>query len=90
MQQENNNEAGSVVKVEAQSGISISINDEVKQVAASTTLQAVIQAYGVARGVEVKAIAAALNAEVVPRQSWPIIHCQAGDKLELFSVVAGG
>ncbi|MGS0674576.1 sulfur carrier protein ThiS [Shewanella sp. 0m-4] len=85
MQQVNNNDEQKDCR-----GISISINDEVKQLANHTTLQAVIEAYSLAQGIEIKAIAAALNAEVVPRQSWPITQCKTADKLELFSVVAGG
>ncbi|MCG9731800.1 sulfur carrier protein ThiS [Shewanella sp. Isolate13] len=70
--------------------ISIIVNDEVKQVAVNATLQSVIEGYCEIRGVDMSAIAAALNGDVITRSRWQSQVCQADDKLELFSVVAGG
>jgi thiamine biosynthesis protein ThiS len=35
-------------------------------------------------------LALVLNGEVVPRNRWSSINCRQDDRLELFSVVAGG
>ncbi|WP_299810231.1 sulfur carrier protein ThiS [uncultured Shewanella sp.] len=70
--------------------IVININDELKQVANNSTVQSVIEMYAEVRGVDILGIAAAINGEVLPRSRWLTECCQAGDKLEIFSVVAGG
>lgn len=70
--------------------IAITVNDEVKRVSAKASLQSVIENYSETRGVEIGSIAAALNGEVIARTRWQSELCQQNDKLELFSVVAGG
>ncbi|MGS0681936.1 sulfur carrier protein ThiS [Shewanella sp. 125m-7] len=84
MQQDNDLEIATTKR------ISIYINDEVKEIYAHSTLQCVIEAYCVTRGVDIKAIAAAVNRELAPRDNWQTTPCKTDDKLELFSVVAGG
>ncbi|ABV87700.1 sulfur carrier protein ThiS [Shewanella pealeana] len=70
--------------------IAISINDESKQVAINSSVQSVIEMYAEVRGVDIQGIAIALNGEVLPRVRWQTVSCLADDKLEIFSVVAGG
>lgn len=66
--------------------ILIHINDIPQSFTQTTLLAAVI----LAQNIPLDSIAVVLNAEVVPRNQWQSIVCQHGDKLELFSVVAGG
>jgi len=66
--------------------ISIVLNDEVVTVSIGTSLVKVLEHQAIA----LDAVALALNAEVVPRSRWPHIVCQQDDKLDVFSVVAGG
>ncbi|GIU16110.1 MULTISPECIES: sulfur carrier protein ThiS [unclassified Shewanella] len=70
--------------------IAININDESKLVAVNSTVQSVIEMYAEVRGVDIHGIAVAINSEVLPRSRWQIQCCLAGDKFEIFSVVAGG
>ncbi|GIU35302.1 sulfur carrier protein ThiS [Shewanella schlegeliana] len=70
--------------------VSITVNDEVKQIADKARLQNVIESYCENRAVDINSVAVALNSEVVPHSRWQSQICQANDKLELFSVVAGG
>ncbi|MCL1144668.1 sulfur carrier protein ThiS [Shewanella sp. 10N.261.52.F9] len=74
----------------ATDSIDISINDETKQVAINSTVQSVIEIYAELAGADVNAIAVAINSEIVPRVRWQSECCLAGDKFEIFSVVAGG
>ncbi|MCL1059240.1 sulfur carrier protein ThiS [Shewanella gelidimarina] len=66
--------------------ISIVLNDEVVTVSIGTSLVKVLEH----QAIELDAVALALNAEVVPKSRWPHIVCQQDDKLDVFSVVAGG
>ncbi|MCK8047102.1 sulfur carrier protein ThiS [Shewanella sp. 1CM18E] len=70
--------------------INIFINDEIEQVEFETCLYNVLEAYGSEKGITLATIAVAVNGSVVPRATWQQTQCQANDKLELFSVVAGG
>ena len=66
--------------------IDISVNDEAVMVSTGTSLSEVLEQQTIA----LNGVALVLNAEVVPRSRWPHIMCQHDDKLEVFSVVAGG
>ncbi|GIU44675.1 hypothetical protein TUM4438_16420 [Shewanella sairae] len=70
--------------------IAVSINDESKLIAADSTVQSVLERYTELRGVDISAIAVAINSEVLPRARWQAEPCLTGDKFEIFSVVAGG
>ncbi|MCL1049002.1 sulfur carrier protein ThiS [Shewanella abyssi] len=66
--------------------INILLNDEAVTVAVGTSLTQVLERQTIA----LNGVALVLNAEVVPRSRWSHIMCQHDDKLEVFSVVAGG
>ncbi|MCE9687406.1 sulfur carrier protein ThiS [Shewanella sp. AS16] len=66
--------------------ISIQLNGEPLAVPEHASLAAVLHE----RRLDPNAFALVLNAELVPRNRWQHIQCRAGDKLELFSAVAGG
>ncbi len=70
--------------------IAVSINDESKQIATDSTVQSVLEMYAELRGVDINAIAVAINGEVLPRARWQAERCMVDDKFEVFSVVAGG
>jgi sulfur carrier protein len=66
--------------------ISILLNDEAITVSVGTSLTQVLEHQTIAQN----GVALVLNAAVVPRNRWPHIVCQQDDRLEVFSVVAGG
>jgi thiazole synthase len=42
------------------------------------------------RGIPARAVAVAINGEVVPRSTWPTVQLADGDRLDLVKIVAGG
>ena len=70
--------------------ITIFINDAIKQVEQGASLTKVLEQYSLENDIQLAAIAVAINNCVAPRATWHTTQCQANDKLELFSVVAGG
>ncbi len=66
--------------------MTISVNGEPREVAAGTTLDAVVATLtAVPSGV-----AAALNETVVPRGQWPATPVGDGDRVEVLTAVQGG
>ncbi len=66
--------------------MTLTVNGEPREVAAGTTLDALIATLGLRRD----GIAAALNDEVVPRGRHAGTPLHDGDRLELIVAVAGG
>ncbi|MFF1556915.1 sulfur carrier protein ThiS [Streptomyces sp. NPDC058279] len=66
--------------------MTISVNGEPREVAAGTTLDAVVAGLTVAS----KGVAAALNETVVPRGRWPHTLLDDGDRVEVLTAVQGG
>ncbi len=66
--------------------MTLTVNGEPREVAAGTTLDALIETLGLRRD----GIAAALNDEVVPRGRHAATALHDGDRLELIVAVAGG
>jgi sulfur carrier protein len=64
----------------------ITVNGEPREVAAGTTLAAVVSALTVAP----TGVAVAVNDEVVPRGSWPAVRLGDGDRVEVLTAVQGG
>ncbi|MFD9910460.1 sulfur carrier protein ThiS [Streptomyces sp. NPDC059063] len=64
----------------------ISVNGEARDVAAGTTLDAVVAALTGARS----GVAAALNETVVPRAQWAATALRDGDRVEVLTAVQGG
>ncbi|MFG2876768.1 sulfur carrier protein ThiS [Streptomyces sp. NPDC048337] len=66
--------------------VSISVNGEPREVAAGTTLDAVVATLTTAPS----GVAAALNETVVPRGQWPATPVGEGDRVEILTAVQGG
>ncbi|MEV4195626.1 sulfur carrier protein ThiS [Streptomyces toxytricini] len=66
--------------------MTISVNGEPREVAAGTTLDAVVAALTTAPS----GVAAALNEAVVPRGQWPRTPVGDGDRIEILTAVQGG
>ncbi|MEV0409513.1 sulfur carrier protein ThiS [Streptomyces sp. NPDC050448] len=66
--------------------MTISVNGEPREVAAGTTLDAVVAALTAAPS----GVAAALNETVVPRGQWPLTPVGEGDRVEILTAVQGG
>lgn len=66
--------------------VSVSVNGEPREVAAGTTLDAVVAALTTAPS----GVAAALNETVVPRGQWPATPVGEGDRVEVLTAVQGG
>lgn len=66
--------------------MTISVNGEPREVAAGTTLDAVVATLTTAPS----GVAAALNETVVPRGQWPSTPVGAGDRVEVLTAVQGG
>ncbi|QQX78422.1 sulfur carrier protein ThiS [Shewanella sp. KX20019] len=66
--------------------INILLNDQAVTVSAGMSLTQILEH----QTITLNGVALVLNAEVVPRSRWSHIMCQHDDKLEVFSVVAGG
>ncbi|MCX4525460.1 MULTISPECIES: sulfur carrier protein ThiS [unclassified Streptomyces] len=66
--------------------MTISVNGEPREVAAGTTLDAVVATLTAAPA----GVAAALNETVVPRGQWPATPVGEGDRVEILTAVQGG
>ncbi|MEU8432437.1 sulfur carrier protein ThiS [Streptomyces sp. NPDC029216] len=66
--------------------MTISVNGEPREVAAGTTLDAVVATLTAAAS----GVAAALNETVVPRGQWPYTAVGDGDRVEILTAVQGG
>lgn len=66
--------------------ILIHINNAPTSLAEPTSLMALLSAQNVA----IDAVAIVLNSAVVPRHKWASVICQHEDRIDIFSVVAGG
>ncbi|AQT72108.1 MULTISPECIES: sulfur carrier protein ThiS [Streptomyces] len=66
--------------------MTISVNGEPREVAAGTTLDAVVATLTAAPS----GVAAALNETVVPRGQWPDTRVGDGDRVEILTAVQGG
>ncbi|MFD9412691.1 sulfur carrier protein ThiS [Streptomyces sp. NPDC059989] len=66
--------------------VSVSVNGEPREVAAGTTLDAVVAILTTAPS----GVAAALNETVVPRGQWPATPVGEGDRIEILTAVQGG
>jgi len=66
--------------------ITISINGELRQLPANTTVAALIEEMGLTG----KRIALERNGEIVPRSTFATRQLSAGDKLEIVVAVGGG
>ncbi|OKK19227.1 thiamine biosynthesis protein ThiS [Streptomyces sp. CB00455] len=66
--------------------MSISVNGEPREIAAGTTLAAVVATLTTAPS----GVAAALNETVVPRGQWPATPVGEGDRIEILTAVQGG
>ncbi|MFE1793952.1 sulfur carrier protein ThiS [Streptomyces sp. NPDC059525] len=66
--------------------MTISVNGEPREVAAGTTLDAVVATLTAAPS----GVAAALNETVVPRGQWPHTAVGDGDRVEVLTAVQGG
>ncbi|GHE67394.1 MULTISPECIES: sulfur carrier protein ThiS [Streptomyces] len=66
--------------------MTISVNGEPREIAAGTTLDAVVATLTAAPS----GVAAALNETVVPRGQWPLTPVGEGDRVEVLTAVQGG
>ena len=66
--------------------ITIQINGNDENIMTNMSLAELI----VLKNIQPQSVAIVMNSDVVPRSRWPYVQCQASDKVELFSVVAGG
>lgn len=64
----------------------VSVNGETRDVAAGTTLEALVATLTVAPS----GVAAALNETVVPRARWSTTALTDGDRVEVLTAVQGG
>jgi sulfur carrier protein len=64
----------------------ITVNGQPREVAAGTTLAAVVASLTRAGS----GVAAAVNDEVVPRRAWPSRRLGDGDRVEVLTAVQGG
>ncbi|TGB16322.1 sulfur carrier protein ThiS [Streptomyces sp. MZ04] len=64
----------------------VSVNGEVREVAAGTTLEALVATLTAAPS----GVAAALNETVVPRTRWSTTALADGDRVEVLTAVQGG
>ncbi|MFB7516013.1 sulfur carrier protein ThiS [Streptomyces sp. NPDC056144] len=66
--------------------VHVSVNGEPRELAAPTTLDALVTALTTARS----GVAAALNETVVPRGEWATTVLGDGDRVEVLTAVQGG
>ncbi|MFF5443595.1 sulfur carrier protein ThiS [Streptomyces sp. NPDC012888] len=66
--------------------VSVSVNGETRELAAGTTLDAVVAVLTRAPA----GVAAALNEAVVPRGQWSATPVGDGDRIEVLTAVQGG
>ncbi|MEV8019573.1 sulfur carrier protein ThiS [Streptomyces sp. NPDC086554] len=64
----------------------VSVNGEVREVAAGTTLESLVATLTAAPS----GVAAALNETVVPRARWSTTTLADGDRVEVLTAVQGG
>jgi sulfur carrier protein len=64
----------------------ITVNGEPREVAAGTTLAAVVATLTAAGS----GVAVAVNGQVVPRGAWPSTRLGDGDRVEVLTAVQGG
>ncbi len=64
----------------------VTVNGEVKEIPAGTTLLQLIDELGIGE----KVMAAAVNMEIVKKERWPEHLLQEGDRIELLHFVGGG
>jgi len=64
----------------------VTVNGEVKEIPAGTTLQQLIEELGIGE----KVMAAAVNMEIVKKEYWPEHSLEEGDRIELLHFVGGG
>ncbi|MFH8475165.1 sulfur carrier protein ThiS [Streptomyces sp. NPDC018000] len=64
----------------------VSVNGEVRLLAAGTTLDTLVATLTAARS----GVAAAVNESVVPRGQWPAAALSDGDRVEVLTAVQGG
>ncbi|MER6101028.1 sulfur carrier protein ThiS [Streptomyces sp. NPDC001832] len=66
--------------------LSVSVNGEVRFLAAGTTLDTLVATLTAAHS----GVAAAVNETVVPRGQWPTAALSDGDRIEVLTAVQGG
>ncbi|WP_394393156.1 sulfur carrier protein ThiS [Shewanella woodyi] len=66
--------------------VNIFINDEPLTILSCQSLEALVDG----QGVKLTSVALVCNSVLVPRTAWQERCCKEGDKIEIFSVVAGG
>ena len=66
----------------------VQVNGEMRELPAGCTVQALLEALGIARGRE--GIAVAVNDEVVSRAGWPTTTLGESDRVEVVQAVQGG
>ncbi|MFD7493331.1 sulfur carrier protein ThiS [Streptomyces sp. NPDC059832] len=66
--------------------VSVSVNGEVRLLAAGTTLDTLVATLTAARS----GVAAAVNETVVPRGQWSAAALRDGDRVEVLTAVQGG
>ncbi|MEU1279049.1 sulfur carrier protein ThiS [Streptomyces sp. NPDC005805] len=66
--------------------VTVSVNGEARELAAGTTLDAVVATLSAAPA----GVAAAVNETVVPRGAWAATRLGAGDRVEVLTAVQGG
>ncbi|MEU9758483.1 sulfur carrier protein ThiS [Streptomyces sp. NPDC047987] len=78
--------ASDSVSVPSAASMSVSVNGEVRLLAAGTALDALVAGLTSARS----GVAAAVNESVVPRGQWSATPLLDGDRVEILTAVQGG
>jgi sulfur carrier protein len=68
--------------------VTIRLNGEAREVAAGTTIAAVLPLLDVAP--DARGVAVAVDAEVVPRSSWASVALAEGAQVEVLTAMQGG
>ncbi|WP_409419928.1 sulfur carrier protein ThiS [Pseudaeromonas sp. ZJS20] len=69
------------------------VNDSPRQGLAGLSLEGLLLAEGLGRGEPPQipaGVAVALNQVVIPRPQWALTPVASGDRIDIFSVIAGG
>ena len=69
------------------------VNDSPRQGLAGLSLAGLLLAEGLGRGEPPQipsGVALAVNQQVIPRSHWALTQVAAGDRIDIFSVIAGG
>ena len=66
----------------------VHVNGEPRDLAAGTTVAAVVASFGAERAR--RGVAVAVDAEVVPRTQWERRELQAGERVEVLHAIQGG